>query len=376
MSFALGATLLAIAAAYSLASLALLPRGVRATSPGRASAPAPISVLKPLCGAEPHLEECLESFFRQHHPSFELVFGARDRDDPALAIVERLRARHRACTVQVVVGDRGAGANPKTRNLAGMLGAARHGVILISDSDVLVPEDHLAAVGAELAQDGVGAVTCLYLARPGLGLASRLGASFVNDWFHPAVLFSRALGNPSFASGVTIALERDVLERIGGFGAIADHLADDWALCARVRALGLRTVLSRSVARTALGNEPAPAIAQRELRWLRTIRSIDPAGYALLFLTMPLPLAGAGFLLAQGAPWAWVGLALVAALRAALHLRQARRAGAGPWQDLPWAPVRDALLLLAWLAGFLGHGVRWRGRRYFLDRKGAIRPGP
>src|SRR5215472_12771999 len=47
----------------------------------------PVTLLKPVYGLEPNLENNLRSFFSQDYPVFELVFGARDLTDPALGIV-------------------------------------------------------------------------------------------------------------------------------------------------------------------------------------------------------------------------------------------------------------------------------------------------
>ena len=44
----------------------------------------PVTLLKPLCGLEPNLEANLASFFQQNYPKFEIIFGTRDPQDPAL----------------------------------------------------------------------------------------------------------------------------------------------------------------------------------------------------------------------------------------------------------------------------------------------------
>ena len=54
----------------------------------------PVSVIKPVCGLEPMLEQNLESLFQQDYPTFELIFGARTADDPAIAVVNQLRCRY------------------------------------------------------------------------------------------------------------------------------------------------------------------------------------------------------------------------------------------------------------------------------------------
>ena len=65
-----------------LGLVAIAARRFRARANARSPFPEPqsrppVSVLKPVYGAEPRLKECLESFFRQEYQTFELVFAAR-----------------------------------------------------------------------------------------------------------------------------------------------------------------------------------------------------------------------------------------------------------------------------------------------------------
>jgi ceramide glucosyltransferase len=379
MIAAAGIALAAIGALYATAAAVLLWRWRELPGSAASGSAAPawqpaVSVLKPLCGAEPSLHECLRSVFRQSYPALQIVFGVRDPADPALGVVAQLRREFPARDVVVVVDARLHGDNPKTSNMINMLPQARHPVVLISDSDVRVGDGWLDAVMQALAPDDVGAVTCLYRARPRAGLWARLAALFINDWYFPAVLVSHALGDRSFGSGVTIALRRRTIEVIGGLEAIADHLADDWLLCDRVRAAGLRTVLSRVVVETEVGEARFAVHAARELRWMRTIRTIAPAGYAFLGLSISLPVALAGVALAGASPPALAAGALALAARLAIHLEQRRRLGVSLRYDLPLIPLRDALLLAVWIAGFLGRSVSWRGRRYRVRSGGRLSP--
>ena len=100
-----------------------------------------LTVLKPLHGDEPLLEEALASTCAQDYPTFQVVFGASSADDPALAVVERLRQRFPAVDIAVVVDPRRHGANPKVGNLINMLPAAKHDVLVIADSDLHVAPD-------------------------------------------------------------------------------------------------------------------------------------------------------------------------------------------------------------------------------------------
>src|SRR5579862_9244467 len=53
----------------------------------------PVTILKPLCGAEPLLAHALASCCRQDYPAFQIVFGVRDPADPALAVVRELQEK-------------------------------------------------------------------------------------------------------------------------------------------------------------------------------------------------------------------------------------------------------------------------------------------
>ncbi|TWG81705.1 ceramide glucosyltransferase [Cupriavidus gilardii J11] len=151
-----------------------------------------VSVLKPLCGDEPRLYANLATFCRQTHPRFQLVFGVREADDPAIAVAERLREEFPDRDIALVVDTRMHGGNPKVSNLINMLGAAAYDRLVIADSDVAVPRDWLDRVAAPLEDHGVGIVTCLYRARPVGGAWARVGAQFVDEWFVPAVRIAQA----------------------------------------------------------------------------------------------------------------------------------------------------------------------------------------
>ena len=107
---------------------------------------------------------------------------------------------------------------------------------MLLNSDMRVDRRYLASIVGPLLDPAVGVVTCLYAGRPGRGMWSALGAMFVNEWFIPSVLVARARDVVPFCFGSTMAFRRDVLEAIGGFPALADHLADDYVLGALVKA--------------------------------------------------------------------------------------------------------------------------------------------
>jgi ceramide glucosyltransferase len=342
---------------------------------------APVSVLKPLCGVEPRLFENLATFCEQKHPCFELLCGVRSPADPAIAVVERLRQAYPQCDIQLVIDPHVHGSNLKVSNLINLATRARYDTIIIADSDIAVQRDYLVSVCAPLADPGVGVVTCLYRAH-GVGRWwTRIGALFVNDWFAPSVRVARAGGSTDFGFGSTLALRRETLDAIGGFARLKDCLADDYWLAHHARALGLETVLSEVTVTTDVAEATFSALWLRETRWLRTIRSINPAGFSFLFITFTSPwlIAAAALALGRHAPPVLGGVAhavLYAGVfaRLVLHWRGAyiagefvRKGDIGGWRafivDLPLVPVRDALLLGQWLVAAVGSHVYWRGVR-------------
>ena len=356
----------------ALASLAVL-RFVR-TAPLRPSCRPPMSVLKPLCGEEPGLREALRSFCTLDYPNWQIVFGVQDPRDPAIAVVRWLIAEHPGADITLVIDERTRGANRKVANLLSMLPQAKHDVLVIADGDVSVPPDYLDALAAGLEQPDTGVVTCLYTGRPAGGLWARLGAVFIDHGFLPLVLVGRAMGRRDGCFGATMALRRAVLDRLGGLERFRDQLADDYALGAAVRELGLETVLSPCLVGTTVSEASAAELIAHELRWMRTIRSIEAAGHAGSLVTYPVPVALLALAASSVAGWSGLGLA---GLGAALAARMAAgrvfdRALGRPPTPLWLMPCRDLLSFALVLASFCGTEVSWRGTRYHVDSNGRL----
>jgi ceramide glucosyltransferase len=339
--------------------------------------PAAVTVLKPLCGAEPGLDRSLRSFCEQDHAAgMQIVFGVQNPADPALGLLEELKRDYPRLELTVVVDPTRHGASAKVSNLINMMRAARHDWLVLADSDVSVPPGYLTAVTAPLADPTVGIVTCPYRGVPHPGLWSLLGALFINDWFIPSVRVAALFGSRAFAFGATIALRREALDAIGGFGAIADQLADDYRLGELTRRRGLRTVLSDVVVDTAVDERTFHQLAQHGLRWLRTIRVVRPGGYASSAITFSLPVAILGCVLAGGIPATLYLLAATVALRVMLHLAAQGPARPWPraWSQLWAIPLADTLGFALWCGAFVTREVQWRQGRYRVARDGSVQP--
>ena len=358
-----GYALTLFAAAYALIALFCRPRTYRPGTHARfasASVPQPVTVLKPLCGDEPRLEENLATLCEQSYPEYQLLFGVRDPLDPAIAVVERLKTRYSQREIQLVVDPRVHGSNFKVSNLINLESSARHPWLVLADSDIAVAPDYLKRVSAPLADPAVGIVTCLYRGRSLDTFWTRMGALFIDTWFAPSVRVASAFGGDCFGFGATIAIRTDTLAAIGGFAAVRNRLADDYWLGQLSRDLGLATVISEEWVTTDVTESNFALMWSRERRWMKTVRALNPLGYAFSFLTFTFPVVCLGLLLAP-TRWNAMFALLGSVARLALHWR-------APADGLPapgyarYAPLRDCLLLMTWLGGFVGSTVRWRNQ--------------
>jgi ceramide glucosyltransferase len=331
----------------------------------------PVSVLKPLHGAEPGLYENLRSFVDQDYPQAQVVLGVRHSADAALPIARALMRNRPDRDIELVVNPRATGSNLKVANLENMLPAARHDIIVLADSDMRVDRHYLAAVTAQLQNPRTGLVTCLYKGAPLGGLWSQFGAMHINYGFLPNALLGEMLGTGGGCFGATIALRREVLERIGGFARIRDELADDHRLGDAVRELGLATVLSPYVVENRLA-EPSPASLWRhELRWARTVRAMAPFGFAGSVVTHTIVLAALAAV-TSGFSAAACWLVLVSCLLRWASAGIIARVLALPIGGLWLLPLRDVLSFAVFLGSFCGRSVLWRDQLFRVEPGGRM----
>ena len=359
-------------AGYAIIAALAAGRFMREPANGHRS-DAPVTILKPLYLGEPGLKENLESFFAQDfHAPVQIVFGVHDEADPAIAIVQALQEKYPGADTCIVADTALYGANAKVSNLINMLPAAKHDILVLSDSDIRVPQNWLSQVTGALVRPGVGVVTCLYKGEAGTkGLWPVLAAMGTSYDFLPNVLTGVSLGLAEPCMGSTIALSRGVLERIGGFAAFADYLADDYEMGRAVRRLGLRLAIpalgvSHSATERSLGE-----LFQHELRWMRTIRRINPAGHVGSIITFAFPLALIAAIVLDFQVGSLVVMAIALGARLFLKYRMDRifATTAGPFWLLP---VRDFLSFVVFVVSLSGETVHWRGVRLSVEPGGVI----
>src|SRR5512138_1576500 len=253
MSLLTGTALLAPAAVGLLVHLAQHVALRLHCAPGRRGAPDPrrgerpaVSILKPLCGIDDQLEENLAAFAWLDYREYEVVLGVPSTDDPAwpvaLGAVRRWPHRFR-----VVLQAGAPGYNPKVNQLIGLARAARHDLLVISDSNVRVDAGYLSEIADAFADPEVGLVT-----HPVAGLGERrLGSLFDNlhlaGAVAPGMVASKRLAGQDIVVGKSMALRRGDVAALGGFEAVKDVLAEDWVIGRWVGTrLGKRVVLART----------------------------------------------------------------------------------------------------------------------------------
>lgn len=327
-----------------------------------------LSVLKPLHGNEPLLEEALESFFQQDYPDYELIFGVQRDDDSALAVIERLRSHYPKHRVSVVCDPTHHGPNRKVGNLVNMQRACHYDVFVISDSDIHVEPHYLRHIATTLRQRDTQLVTTLYAGLPASRkLVRHFGAHSINNNFLPGVMMSRLL-NRQDCLGATMALTRQRLDQIGGFVSLANHIADDSELGRRIRHQGGSIALAPTLCLTTVAEHTFRDLFSHEVRWGRTVRSIEPIGYACSALQLPLFWASISLLCAPTSLMAWSLFLGGWTLRGLTTSHNARLTKCPLPGIFPYLVLRDWLSAAVMIASASGSRVAWRGRTVHITR--------
>lgn len=368
-----------MAGAFSaLFALVTIAAGARLLAPrqgARAGATPPITILKPLKGRDEGLYECLASFCRQDYPRFQMLFAVADEGDPAVAVVRRLQRDFPALDLELVVSTRRLGLNPKIANIANAYPRVKHGLLVLSDSDIRVRPGLLRELAGRLEDPAVGLVTCFYRCATPPRLWGALEALSVNAQFMPQALAAGAFGM-RFAMGAALAVRRDVFEEVGGFPALADNLADDFALGELVQAAGRRLEFSSSVVESIPDISDLPSLMRHQIRWSRTIRLCNPAGYLGSLVNHGFALLTAALLLRGFQPELALAAAAVWAAKALSTWSLQRRAGYRlPLWSLALIPLSDWVAFASWLAGVFDGRVSWRGETLDVREQGRIAPG-
>ncbi|HET6168598.1 MAG TPA: glycosyltransferase [Terracidiphilus sp.] len=339
----------------------------------------PLTLLKPLHGAEPGLEAHLTTFFEQDYPEYEILFCARTDDDAGLEIARRVAKQYPAIPARFFWTGEPPYINAKAASMELMEEEARHDILVISDSDVRVTPEYLRSVAWSFANERVGGMTCLYrgVAAEG-GLWARLEAVGMSVEMASGVLVARAMEGMQFTLGPTMAFRRDAIHGMGGFAVTADYCADDFVLGNETWKLGQKVVLSHHVIDHMVINTAMDASLKHQVRWMKSTRFSRPKGHFGTALTFSIPFGLLGWAAAteMGHPFWGLGL-----LGWSLMTRLTLAIGVGRLvvRDPSWLgllvlyPIRDLMGFGFWVASYFSNRIVWRGRLFQLLPGGKMR---
>lgn len=340
----------------------------------------PLSLFKPLHGAETYLEDYISTFFEQDYPRYEILFCARDANDPGLAIARRVAAKYPQIPAKfLATGGEPDYINDKVISMEHMEVAASHDIFVISDSDVRVSEDYLRAVALPFANARVGAITCPYrgVAVDG-GLWARLEAVGMSVEMTAGVLVARMMEGMQFTLGPTMAFRREAIRRMGGFGVTADYCADDFILGNETWMLGEEVVLSHHSIDHMVINTSLVASLKHQVRWMKSTRFSRPKGHFGTALTFSMPFAILGLVAGCFAHRPVLGV-LLFAVGLVTRLALSGAVGRVVVQDRSWFnlivlyPLRDGMGFCFWAASYVSNRILWREKIFELLPGGKMR---
>jgi ceramide glucosyltransferase len=367
--------LIAVCAAISLGALAYLLLAIWCVSrlPPKthdASVRVPATtVLKPLCGDEPRLREALLSFCQQDFPApLQIIFGVRSPTDSAIPIARELKEQHSHLDIEVVVDPRVYGPNFKASNVINMMAHAKHGVIVVSDSDIIIEPDSLRKIAARFAASDASIVSCLYRGAPvdADNWVSQLGSLYIDAYYLPAAAVDGVTFGVTNCYSPLLALRRDfVADDLDNFRALANTIGDDAHIGRIAMERGRKIELAPFMVLTTIPETRIDQLLRHELRWQRTTRALRSVGHVAMVFTHALPIALLLVLLSPGVATALL-FGSIAGLRALLLATVESRLGRAPTAKTPtpwFLMLREFLYFGVWAWSFASRKILYRGRK-------------
>jgi ceramide glucosyltransferase len=357
----------------ALAVIRMRTRRQRAAAHFFASWP-PVTVLKPVYGLEKNLRENLRSICRQDYPDYQVVLSVQRRDDPAIPLLREMEQEFGRARVTVAIEECRAGTNGKINNMIGGLKHARHDILVIGDSDILVQPDYLKTIVAPLADPDAGFVCTLYKAAFAHKWYEKVELLTLNADLMTNIIFAHITGAAKFCLGASTALRRSTLEEIGGLPALADYLVEDYEMGRRIWSLGKKDIIVPYFVDTIMDLKSPQQWWGHQVYWDQNNRAARPGAFSATVLLRSVPCA---FLYAAIRLGDATGLAL---LLGALFLRLVTAAVILGWglrdreglRNLYWLPYRDLAGLVSFTLAYTKRTTVWREAHFVLTRDGRL----
>lgn len=201
-----------------------------------------VSILQAILSGDPTMPTCLErSLQLKSQYQLEFIWLVDYDDHEGIRICQQLVERYPDRSVQIVLTQpTPPGCNPKAYKLVIGRARAQGEVICVLDDDTLLPAHALE-------------ITLPFLDQPGVGLAFGLPyyVNFSNGWSAMVSTFVNSnslftyvpysmLVEPFTINGMFYVMNAATLDSIGGFTAIQQMLADDFAIAHLFRTHGYK----------------------------------------------------------------------------------------------------------------------------------------
>lgn len=344
--------------------------------PERVAGSLPVSILKPIKGADGTLEENLEAFSRQDYFDFELILGIEDVADPAVTVARRFARNHPELAIQVVIGAPPIGLNPKVNNLTYMARFARHELWLVSDADVLPEPGHLSRLVSEWSRTAGGLVHSMLVGRGERSFGALLESMHLNT-FVACTIWGASVAQHNCVIGKSMLFHKSLLAEVGGWRVLENVLAEDYVLGRLIQQRGRKVKLCLQPLVAQNPERTLASFINRHVRWAQMRRRVSLLAYVCESTSNPIAwLCGLTVLVASGMSpmtltagfFFWVcAFIAVKCFSDELMARSLRPRGLGVTQLL-LVPFKDLLIAVLWFVGLLKRQVNWRGNTLFIGR--------
>jgi ceramide glucosyltransferase len=335
----------------------------------------PISVLKPLKGLDDNLFENLESFCNQDYPVYEIILAMREISDPAYKVAVKIKEKYKDRDITVVTQWCEEGLNPKVNNLIPAYRASKYDIFLISDSNVLADKDYLRDTIKHMEDGEVGLVSNLIRGKGGRTIGSVFENLHLNTFILCGVCFLEKILKMPCVVGKSMLIRKSHFEEIGGFGAVKEHLAEDYIIGRKMKEAGFKVALSNHAINTVNVYWQTGQFMSRHARWGKLRYRIGGVSYLaellgnfvfisfipLLFrgpsrFTLLLPLSA--WLLKSGGDYL-TGRMLKSDMHPFLYL---------------FSPMKDIIIGIVWFVPIFSNSIEWRGDRYTIAKDSLLHP--
>lgn len=335
----------------------------------------PVSVLKPLHGTEPDLEENLRRFFELDYPQFELLFCARSESDAGLQLARRVAAAYPAVPVRFLTCGEPQFPNAKMWSIALMAESAAYDTLVTTDADARVTSDYLRQFVRELEEPGRELASCLYVGKTSGGFAAQLDAVGKSVEMSAGIFVADMIERrTNFALGVSMVLRRDAFAKAGGYKELGQYYAEDFVLGHTLAAQGLGVRMANYVVRLMVLPQGFRASFVDQLRWMKSTRRSRPAGHLGSGLTYAVPFGVLGLAWGLFSGHAVLGLLWLLASCVNRWLMASVVLWAlgddRPAKPIFIYPLRDLLGFGVWLASYRGNTTQYHGGAYSLGPGG------